>query len=259
MNDEDAIIYVRPSGSEMEERSCSDDQQTYGSLVPDSARYTPPEIAKGGWDAIKRHPLFAVDSYGLGILVYEVFNGNFIGGDQVGRTTNIPPSMQQSYKRLCTANPKLRLSAAHFVDQGKRHGGFFRTPLIALADDIESLGLKSDAEREEFINQLDELSDDFPEEFFKMKVLPELLKSVEFGGGGPRVLSAIMKIGVKLTPDEYNARLTPVIVRLFGNPDRALRVCLLDNLPLMIDNLPQKIVNDKIFPPMVGNVARRFT
>ncbi|PLB37326.1 COPI-interacting protein CEX1 [Aspergillus candidus] len=234
MNDEDAIIY------------------TYGSLVPDSARYTPPEIAKGGWDAIKRHPLSAVDSYGLGILVYEVFNGSFSGGDQVGRTTNIPPSMQQSYKRLCTANPKLRLSAAHFVDQGKRHGGFFRTPLIAMADDIESLGLKSDAEREEFINQLDELSDDFPEEFFKMKVLPELLKSVEFGGGGPRVLSAIMKIGAKLTPDEYNARLTPVIVRLFGNPDRALRVCLLDNLPLMIDNLPQKIVNDKIFPPMTS-------
>ena len=101
------------------------------------------------------------------------------------------------------------------------------------------------------LSELDELSEDFPEEFFKMKVLPELLKSVEFGGGGPNVLGAILKIGSKLSQDEYNARLTPVVVRLFGNPDRALRVCLLDNLPLMIDNLPQKIVNDKIFPPMV--------
>ena len=101
------------------------------------------------------------------------------------------------------------------------------------------------------LSELDELSEDFPEEFFKMKVLPELLKSVEFGGGGPKVLGAILKIGSKLSQDEYNARLTPVVVRLFGNPDRALRVCLLDNLPLMIDNLPQKIVNDKIFPPMV--------
>lgn len=84
-----------------------------------------------------------------------------------------------------------------------------------------------------------------------MKVLPELLKSVEFGGGGPKVLSALLKIGAKLSQDEYNSKLTPVIVRLFGNPDRALRVCLLDNLPLMIDNLPQKIVNDRIFPQMV--------
>lgn len=69
----------------------------------------------------------------------------------MGKTTNIPPSMQQSYKRLCTANPKLRLSPAHFVEQGKKHGGFFQTPLIRLTEDMESLGLKSDAEREEFI------------------------------------------------------------------------------------------------------------
>ncbi|KAJ0424599.1 armadillo-type protein [Aspergillus carlsbadensis] len=234
MNDDQAVIY------------------TYGSLVPDAARYTPPEIVKGGWDAVKRHPLTAVDSYGLAILVYEVFNGNFTGGDQVGRTTNIPPSMHQSYKRLGTANPKLRLSAAHFVEQGKKTGGFFETPLIRLTDDIDSLGLKSEAEREEFLNELDGLSDDFPEDFFKMKVLPELLKSVEFGGGGPKVLSAILKIGGKLSQDEFNSKLTPVIVRLFGNPDRAIRVCLLDHLPVMAENLAQKIVNDKIFPQMTS-------
>ncbi|KAH8693277.1 kinase family protein [Talaromyces proteolyticus] len=234
MNDDEAIIY------------------TYGSLVPDSARYTPPEISKGGWEAIKRNPLAAVDSYGLGILIYEVFNGSFSGSDQVGKTTNVPPSMHQSYRRLCTANPKIRLSAANFVDQGKKIGGFFETPLIRLSDDIESLGLKNEAEREEFINELDHLSEDFPEEFFKMKVLPELLKSVEFGGGGPKVLTAVVKIGTKLTDDEFASRLTPVIVRLFANPDRALRVSLLDNLPLMIDRLPQKLVTDKIFPQMTS-------
>lgn len=100
-------------------------------------------------------------------------------------------------------------------------------------------------------SELDDLSDDFPEDFFKMKVMPELLKSVEFGGGGPKVLSTVLKIGTKLTDDEYNLKLTPAIVRLFANQDRAIRVCLLDNLPLMIDRLPQRTVNDKIFPPMV--------
>lgn len=203
--------------------------------------------------------------------MYEVFNGQFSGAEQVGKTTNIPPSMHQSYKRLCTANPKLRLSPAHFVEQGKKHGGFFQTSLIRLTEDIESLGLKNDVEREEFVkyvscsdslslpvaymichSELDKLSEDFPEDFFKMKVLPELLKSVEFGGGGPKVLGATLKIGSKLSTDEFNAKLTPVVVRLFGNPDRALRVCLLDNLPLMIDNLSQKVVNDKIFPQMVS-------
>lgn len=85
-----------------------------------------------------------------------------------------------------------------------------------------------------------------------MKILPELLKSVEFGGGGPKVFSAIMKIATKLTDDEFEAKITPVVVRLFSSPDRAIRVSLLDNLPLMIERLPQKIVNDKIFPQMVS-------
>jgi SCY1-like protein 1 len=98
---------------------------------------------------------------------------------------------------------------------------------------------------------LDQLTDDFPEDFFKMKVLPELLKSVEFGGGGPKAFGVVMKISTKLSNDDFETKLTPVTIRLFGNPDRAIRVCLLDSLPLMIDRLSQKVVNDKIFPQIV--------
>jgi len=101
-------------------------------------------------------------------------------------------------------------------------------------------------------SQLDDVADDFPEEFFKMKILPELLKSVEFGGGGPKVFGIVMKISTKLSDDEYDSQITPVVIRLFANPDRAIRVCLLDNLPLMIDHLSGKMVNDKIFPQMVS-------
>lgn len=104
-------------------------------------------------------------------------------------------------------------------------------------------------------SELDEVANDFPEEFFAAKVLPELLKSMEFGGGGPKVFASVMKIGAKLLDEEYNIRITPIIVRLFSNPDRAIRVCLLDSLPSMIDHLPQKIVNDKIFPQMVSHFA----
>lgn len=60
-----------------------------------------------------------------------------------------------------------------------------------------------------------------------------------------------MRISTKLNDDEYTLHVTPVIIRLFASPDRALRVCLLDNLPHMIDHLTQKTVSDKIFPQMV--------
>ncbi|KAK3493823.1 armadillo-type protein [Neurospora crassa] len=234
VKDDDALIY------------------RYGSVVPDSGRYTPPELANGGWDVIKKSPHHAVDSYDFGILIYEVFNGSFMGSDQLGQTKSIPPSMQASYKRLINANPKARLSAAHFLEQGLRSGSFFDSPLIKLTEGVDNLGIKSETEREAFLEDLDQLSDDFPEDFFKMKVLPELLKSVEFGGGGPKAFGVVMKIATKLSNEDFDTKVTPVVVRLFGNPDRAIRVCLLDNLSLMIDRLPQKVVNDKIFPQIVA-------
>ncbi|KAH8821161.1 kinase family protein-like protein [Xylogone sp. PMI_703] len=233
MKDDEAIIY------------------TYGSLVPDSGRYAPPEVAKSGWDAIKRGPVSAPDAYNLGTLIFEVFNGDFMGSDQAGQTKNIPLTMQQSYKRLVNSNPKARISIGNFLEQGLRSGGFFDTPLIKLTENVDNLGMKSEEEREEFLVELDQLADDFPEDYFKLKILPELLKSVEFGGGGPKVFAVVMKISVKLTDEDFDSKVTPVVIRLFSSPDRALRVSLLDNLPLMIDRLSQKVVNDKIFPQMV--------
>ena len=52
MKEDDAVIY------------------TFGSLVPDSGRFSPPEVVKTGWEAIKKNPLTAVDAYDYGILVY---------------------------------------------------------------------------------------------------------------------------------------------------------------------------------------------
>ncbi|USW58876.1 Putative protein kinase domain, armadillo-like helical [Septoria linicola] len=226
---------------------------TQGSLAPDIGRYSPPEIVKHGWETVRTNPTHAVDSYNYGILVTEVFSGGFSGTDQIGSIKNIPTNMQNSYKRLTHAAPKMRLSIAHFLDQGTRHGGFFDTPLIQLTDGIDNMGLKSDHEKDVLFSELEQLvdSNEFPEDFFMVKVLPELLKSVEFGGGGPRPFSLAMRIAPKLAEDEYNAKITPIIIRLFASSDRALRVCLLDNLPHMIDHLSQKIVSDKIFPQMV--------
>lgn len=124
---------------------------TQGSLVPDIGRYTPPEIAKSGWDAVRSNPIHALDSYGYGILVTEVFNGGFSGSDQIGNTKNIPHPVQPSYKRLTHAVPKMRLSIGHFLEQGSRNGGFFDTPLIQLTNNIENLGLKSESERDVFL------------------------------------------------------------------------------------------------------------
>lgn len=133
MNDDDAIIY------------------NYGGLLPDSNRYAPPEVVNGGWSGIKKNPLGAPDAYGLGILVFEAFNGSFMGNDQLGQPRSVPATIVQSYRRLINANPKLRSNAGQFVDQGKKVGGFFQTPLIHITEGADSLGLKNEEERDQFL------------------------------------------------------------------------------------------------------------
>lgn len=122
--------------------------QNFGSLVPGASRYTPPELARGGWDAIKKGPHSTVDSFNFGTLIYEAFNGTFAGADQAGKTAGIPPTMHSSYKRLVNATPKARISVGSFLDQGRRNGSFFDIPLIKLTDDIDNLGVKTPGEKE---------------------------------------------------------------------------------------------------------------
>jgi SCY1-like protein 1 len=133
MKDDDAVIFSQ------------------GSLVPDIGRYTPPEIAKGGWDSVRRNPTHSVDAFDYGILISEVFSGGFSGTDQIGSTQNVPLQMHNSYKRLTHAAPKIRLSVAHFLEQGIRSGAYFDTALIQLSEGIENLGLKSETEKNEFL------------------------------------------------------------------------------------------------------------
>lgn len=89
----------------------------------------------------------------------------------------------------------------------------------------------------------------------QVRILPELLKTVEFTvpatASTARSLHLAVQIASKLDEDTYTSQVTPVLIRLFGSPDRALRVALLDNIPHMIDHLSQKIVNDKLFPQIV--------
>jgi SCY1-like protein 1 len=128
--------------------------KTYTTLLPAINLYSPPEVSKAGWDTIKQNPVAATDSYDFGILVYEVYNGGTFDSGKVGQTTNIPISIQHSYKRLLNAHPKARLTVSHFLEQGCRNDGFFETPLIRLSQGVENLGLKTDEERIELLRSV---------------------------------------------------------------------------------------------------------
>jgi SCY1-like protein 1 len=78
-----------------------------------------------------------------------------------------------------------------------------------------------------------------------------LLKSFEFGGGGGKVFTIILSIAEKVSDEDFERDIQPVIIRMFSSQERGVRMCLLENLNRVIERLNPKIVNDKVFPNMV--------
>jgi SCY1-like protein 1 len=120
-------------------------------MVPDAGRYAPPEVGKGGWGAITPQSIPALDSWYFAILMFELFSGPFSNAEQLASPKGIPPVMLASYKRLISPGPKTRLPVSQFLDQGKRSGGYFDTPLIRITEFIENMSVKSEFERTEFL------------------------------------------------------------------------------------------------------------
>lgn len=79
----------------------------YGHAVP--GVYRPGELDKGQFDG----PPHAVDSWGLGCLVREVFGCMVLQGkDQLRDTATLPQEMLSDYKNLLHSVPTKRLSPA---------------------------------------------------------------------------------------------------------------------------------------------------
>ena len=95
-----------------------------------------------------------MDAYGYGLLLIELFGGSRLVPGGTPDVARLPTDMQQICKRMLNVNPRIRPSVSQLLEQGRRSGGFFQVQAIDLSEDIDSLGLKSEAERHVFLRYL---------------------------------------------------------------------------------------------------------
>ncbi|KAG5520030.1 hypothetical protein PMAC_001106 [Pneumocystis sp. 'macacae'] len=225
---------------------------TYGGCILDSSKYMPPEIQNKGWKCLKTiSRKTAIDAYNLGCLIYEIFNGAFETPSDLIQKGRIPHKLFSVYKKLLIPNPTLRLSVLEFIDYGHNNEGFFQTELIECSEFLEHFFVKDKEQINIFLRKINDFVDKFPESFLKFKILPSLIKSYEFSGGGDKLFSLILKIGTFLTQNDYESMISPFIVRMFSNQNRSIRLCLLENFQNYADHISDIIINDKIFPKML--------
>lgn len=85
------------------------------------SQYKPMELAKSDWAAIRKSPPWAIDSWGMGCLIYELFSGVSLGKtEELRNTASIPKSLLPDYQRLLSSMPSRRLNTSKLIENSGR-------------------------------------------------------------------------------------------------------------------------------------------
>lgn len=218
----------------------------YGSLVPTSGRYSSPEVARAGWGAVENLPVHAIDSWQLGVLIYEAFNGVLTNPPtEMTARRKIPTHLWSAQRSLASVNPKQRLTSERFLNSPA-----LRSDLVDLSAKLHGLSIQEEFVFSDFLDTLKQADDKFPRSYLHIKVLPELIVCLDHGKGGTRTLTSIIQISKDMPPEAYKSKVLPVMLKSFGSNDRAVRMELLQSLPEYIEYLDKRIVSDKIYPAL---------
>lgn len=190
--------------------------------------YKPPESSRASSSSS--------DSYGLGILIWEIFNGPLCESSQLKSPAKIPKSLQSLFQDLTSSNPSRRITPSDFIEKSRSGDhSFMKNSFIDAMLFLEEIQIKENAEKLRFFNNLDKNLDNFPRDICRCKILPHLITAFEFGNGGSGVLGPLFKIGQQLEEDEYQKKVVPCIVKLFACKDRATRAKLLQQVWCLCD------------------------
>lgn len=134
--------------------------------------------------------------------------------------------------------------------------GWRKSPYIQAQLFFENVALSEDSEKEKFYSELANSLKLFPTSVSHHKVLPHLCAAAEISSKDALwVLPPLLVIGKSLEAAEFQRQVEPVVVKLFANPDRALRVTLLQHLEGFVKYLSPQLTADTIYP----QVAQGFT
>ncbi|KAK3014932.1 hypothetical protein RJ639_009948 [Escallonia herrerae] len=217
------------------------------------SQYKPMELAKSDWAAIRKSPPWAIDSWGLGCLIYELFSGVKLSKtEELRNTASIPKSLLPDYQRLLSSMPSRRLNSSKLVENCE----YFQNKLVDTIHFMEILNLKDSVEKDTFFRKLPNLAEQLPRQIVLKKVLlPLLASALEFGSAAAPALTALLKLGAWLSADEFSIKVVPTIVKLFASNDRAIRVGLLQHIDQYGEALSAQTIDEQVYP----HVATGFT
>ncbi|CAL5343765.1 unnamed protein product [Camellia sinensis] len=210
-----------------------------------ASEYKSMEFLKSDWATIRKSPPWAIDSWGLGCLIYELFSGMKLSKtEELRNTASIPKSLLPDYQRLLSSTPAHRLNSSKLIENSE----YFQNKLVDTIHFMEILNLKDSVEKDTFFRKLPNLAEQLPRQIVLKKLLPLLASALEFGSATAPALPAVLKMGSWLSPEEFSIKVLPTIVKLFTSNDRSIRVGLLQHIDQYGKSLSAQIVDEQVYP-----------
>lgn len=210
--------------------------------LPYLSRYDPPE-----GNTSKKGEKWSSDAWGLGCLIWEIYNGVLQKSSDLKTVSKIPKQLLMHYCDLVHANPRKRTNPKDVLGKCLQPGHFFDNDFIKANLFLSEIQIKDSDQQKDFFQSLDKSIDSFPKQFCVHKVLPQLLNAFDFGAAGSAVLSPLFKVGLLLDSASYQAKIVPCIIKLFSSNDRATRIQLLQQLDKFVKHLQPAVVDNQIF------------
>lgn len=216
------------------------------------AQYKPMELSKADWALIRKSPVWAIDSWGLGCLMYELFSGTkLLKTEELRNTACLPKNLLPDYQRLLGSTPNRRLNPSKLIDNSE----FFQNKLVETIQFMDVLNLKDSVEKDSFFRKLINLAEQLPRQIVLAKVLPMLAASLEFGSAGASALNPLLKMGLWLPAEEFNFKVLPTLTKLFTSTDRGIRVGLLQHIDQFGSALSSQVVDEQVFPHLANGFS----
>lgn len=221
-----------------------------GYLIPD--QYKPEEYRRGDWASVPEGPPWAVDAWGLGCLIQEVYRGEPLGRtDQLREIDHVPQVLLKDYQRLLGSQPGKRYNPKKLVE----NSSLFANKLVETIAFLDTLTLKDSIEKEQFFRNLPRVLETLAKAPVERKILPQIAEALEFGSAPALAVAPMLHAARDLADVDFAKKVTPSLVKLFASADKALRVALLEHLPLYVRHLSDKIVEETLYE----RVATGFT
>ena len=213
-----------------------------GYVIPD--QYKPEEYRRGDWASVPEGPPWAIDAWGLGCLIQEVYRGEPLGRtDQLREIDHVPQVLLKDYQRLLGSQPAKRYNPKKLVE----NSSLFANKLVETIAFLDTLTLKDSIEKEQFFRHLPRVLETLAKAPVERKILPQIAEALEFGSAPALAVAPMLHAARDLPDADFAKKVTPSLVKLFASSDKALRVALLEHLPLYVRHLSDKIVDETLY------------